>query len=69
MEPSKRKKQNDRIEFHPSQEIKESKSIVEADQSILISKKDKEIFFNALMGKEETPNEALISAIRYHQSK
>lgn len=45
---------------------KEAKSIVEAEKSILISKRDKEIFFNALMGIEEKPNEALVSAIKFH---
>jgi uncharacterized protein (DUF1778 family) len=45
---------------------KEVKAIVEEEKRILISKRDKEIFFNALMGKEEKPNEALISAIKFH---
>lgn len=46
---------------------REVKAIVDEEKSILISKRDKEIFFNALMGIEEKPNEALISAIKYHQ--
>lgn len=45
---------------------KESKAIVAEEKKILRTKRDKEIFFNALMGKEETPNESLISAIKYH---
>jgi len=46
--------------------IKESKSIIEEKNRILASKRDKEIFFNALMGKEQTPNSALLEAIKYH---
>lgn len=69
MEPSKRKKQNDRTEFRVNQEVKEAKAIVDSEHSILISKKDKEIFFYALMGKEEAPNEALISAFKFHKNK
>ena len=45
---------------------KESKSILEEKNRILVSERDKEIFFNALMGKEEPPNTALLDAIRYH---
>ncbi|MGB4846287.1 MAG: DUF1778 domain-containing protein [Saprospiraceae bacterium] len=45
---------------------KEAKAIVENEKSILISERDKEIFFSALMGKEEKPNDALIAAIKYH---
>ena len=45
---------------------KEAKAIVEEKSKILASEKDKEIFFNALMGKEEAPNSALLSAIKYH---
>ncbi len=56
-------------EFARTVMIKEAKAIVESEHSILISKKDKEIFFNALMGKEDAPNEALIAAIRYHNDK
>lgn len=67
MKLSKRKKQNDRIEIRLSQELKESKAIVESQQSILVSQKDKEIFFNALMGIEEAPDQALLSAIKYHK--
>jgi len=47
--------------------IKESKSIIEEKNKILASEKDKEIFFNALMGKEEPPNKALLNAIKYHK--
>ncbi len=45
---------------------KESKAIIAEENQILASKRDKEIFFNALMGDEEKPNQALISAIRSH---
>lgn len=45
---------------------KEAKAIVEEETRILASKRDKDIFFGALMGNEEKPNEALISALRYH---
>lgn len=45
---------------------KESKAIIAEEQMILRTKRDKEIFFNALMGNEEKPNEVLVSAIRYH---
>ena len=45
---------------------KESKAIVEEKNRILASERDKEIFFNALMGKEEPPNTALLDAIKYH---
>ena len=45
---------------------KESKAILAEEKQILISKRDKEIFFNALLGKEEKPNESLISAINFH---
>lgn len=53
-------------EFARQAIYKEAKAIVEAERSILISKRDKEIFFNALMGNEEKPNEALLSAIQLH---
>ena len=43
---------------------KEAKAILAEDRQILTSKRDKEIFFNTLMGNEEAPNEALLSAIR-----
>ncbi|MDQ3015772.1 MAG: DUF1778 domain-containing protein [Bacteroidota bacterium] len=46
---------------------KEAKAIVEEESSILVSLRDKEIFFGALMGVEEPPNEALRSAIAYHK--
>jgi uncharacterized protein (DUF1778 family) len=45
---------------------KEAKAIVEEERRILVSEKDKEIFFNALMGKEQKPNPALIAAIKLH---
>ena len=45
---------------------KESKAIIAEENKILVSKRDKAIFFNALMGKEEKPNQSLISAIKYH---
>ena len=45
---------------------KESKAIIAEEKMILQTKRDKEIFFNALMGKEEKPNNALISGIKYH---
>ena len=48
--------------------IKESRSIVEERNRILASQRDKEIFFNALMGKEEAPNAALLEAIEYHRN-
>lgn len=54
-------------EFARTVMVKEAKAIIESEHSILISKKDKEIFFNALMGKEKEPNDALISAIKYHK--
>lgn len=46
---------------------KEAKAIIAEENKILATKRDKEIFFNALMGKEEQPNKALISAIKYHK--
>lgn len=45
---------------------KESKAIIAEEKKILRSKRDKEIFFNALMGSEEQPNQSLISAIKDH---
>ncbi len=45
---------------------KEAKAIVQEEKSILVSKRDKEIFFNALMGNEEKPNQALVAAIKFH---
>ncbi len=45
---------------------KEARAIVEEERRILASERDKEIFFNALMGKEVKPNDALISALKYH---
>jgi uncharacterized protein (DUF1778 family) len=43
-----------------------SEKIIEEDKQILASEQDKEIFFNALMGNESKPNDALISAIQFH---
>ena len=48
---------------------KESKAIIAEEERILKSKRDKAIFFNALMGKEEKPNQALVSAIKNHGKK
>ena len=45
---------------------KESKAIIAEEKRILASKRDKQIFFNALMGKEQKPNQDLISAIKFH---
>jgi hypothetical protein len=45
---------------------KESKAIIAEEHRILASKRDKAIFFEALMGKEEKPNQSLISAIKLH---
>lgn len=45
---------------------KEAKAIIDEEKSILISKRDQEVFFDALMGKEEKPNDALIAAIKFH---
>lgn len=46
---------------------KESKAIIAEENQILASKRDREIFFNALMEKEVKPNQALISAIEFHE--
>lgn len=45
---------------------REAKAIVAEENKILATKRDKAIFFNALMGKEEQPNQSLISAIKSH---
>jgi len=45
---------------------RESKAIIAEENKILTTKRDRAIFFNALMGKEEPPNKSLISAIKYH---
>lgn len=45
---------------------KESKAIIAEEKKILATQRDKEIFFNALMGKEEEPNHSLVSAIKLH---
>ncbi|MBK8501980.1 MAG: DUF1778 domain-containing protein [Saprospiraceae bacterium] len=45
---------------------KEARAIVDEEKSILVSKRDQEVFFNALMGNEDGPNQALISAIKFH---
>lgn len=46
---------------------KESKAIVKEENVILASKRDKELFFDALMGEEHKPNESLLAAIKYHE--
>ena len=46
--------------------VKEAKAIVVEEKQILASQRDKDIFFGALMGNEEKPNESLISALKYH---
>jgi uncharacterized protein (DUF1778 family) len=48
---------------------KEAKAIIAAEKSFLKSERDKKVFFDALMGKEESPNSALISAIMDFNSK
>lgn len=53
-------------EFARSVITKEAKAIVKEENKILASKRHKEIFFNALMGKDYLPNEALLAAIKYH---
>jgi uncharacterized protein (DUF1778 family) len=45
---------------------REAKAIVEEESKILASKRDKELFFNALMGEDHQPNESLLAAIKYH---
>lgn len=45
---------------------KEAKAIVQEENKILASKRDKEIFFNALMDKDQQPNKFLLEAIKYH---
>jgi len=45
---------------------REAKAIVKEENKILASKRDKELFFNALMGEEHQPNESLLAAIKYH---
>lgn len=45
---------------------KESKAIVKEENIILASKRDKELFFNTLMGNDHQPNEALLAAIKFH---
>lgn len=53
-------------EFYRAVLFKAAKALVAEEKQILASKKDKEIFFNALMGKVNKPNQALASAISYH---
>lgn len=49
---------------------REARAIVEEENKVLASQRDRKIFFDALMGKEEKPNEALVSAITdYKQAK
>ncbi len=45
---------------------KEAKAIVKEENKILASKRDKELFFNTLMGEVHQPNESLLAAIKYH---
>ncbi len=45
---------------------KEAKAIVREENKTLASKRDQEIFFNALMGEEHQPNSSLLEAIKYH---
>jgi uncharacterized protein (DUF1778 family) len=45
---------------------REAKAIVNEENKILASKRDKEIFFNALMDEKHQPNESLLAAIKYH---
>ncbi len=42
---------------------KEAKTILAEEDQIISSIRDKKIFFEALMGKEERPNDALFSAV------
>ena len=46
--------------------LKEANALMAEEKRILVSKRDRETFFAALMGVEEKPNEALISALKYH---
>ncbi|MFT4568751.1 MAG: hypothetical protein ACI9FN_003720 [Saprospiraceae bacterium] len=46
---------------------KEAKAIVKEENEILASKRDKELFFNTLMGDKNQPNESLLAAIKYHE--
>ena len=43
---------------------KEALAILAERDKIISTQRDKEIFFAALMGKEEAPNKALLSAIK-----
>lgn len=45
---------------------KEAKAIVKEENQILASKRDKKLFFNALMGEEHQANTSLLAAIKYH---
>ena len=45
---------------------REAKAIVNEENKILASKRDRELFFNFLMGEEHQPNESLLSAIKHH---
>lgn len=45
---------------------REAKALVKEENTILATKRDKEIFFNALMGEENQPNDALLAAIKFH---
>jgi uncharacterized protein (DUF1778 family) len=46
--------------------LKEAKAVIAEKKRILATQRDKNIFFGALMGNEEKPNDALISALRDH---
>jgi len=48
--------------------MKEAKAIVQEEQQILASKKDKEIFFNALMGEHFEPNQVLLNAVHKYKN-
>ncbi len=39
------------------------------EHQIIASKRDREVFFNVLMGNENPPNEALLSAIKYYDKE
>ena len=46
---------------------REAKALIKEEQQILASKRDKEIFFAALMSDDQQPNNALKSAIKHHE--
>ena len=53
-------------EFFRAVLFKAAKALIEEEKQILASKRDKQIFFNALMKDEAKPNQALVSAIAFH---